>query len=173
MPEPKAEKIEPVAAGASLEKWEPRIIAFLCYWCSYAGADAAGTLRLKYPHNVLIVRVMCSGRVDPELISGAFAQGADGVLVCGCQIGCCHYISGNHKTMARMPLLGRLLVEMGLEPGRFRHEWVSASEGEKFARITNEITEEVRRLGPLNWPGRLHARGVGHGEDLEPWGTPQ
>ena len=107
---------------------------FLCYWCSYTGADNAGTARLKYPPNVDIIRVMCSGRIDPELITTAFARGADGVMVCGCHIGDCHYISGNHKTMARMPLLKRALVELGIEPERFVHEWVSAAEGEKFAR---------------------------------------
>lgn len=156
----------PAAAG-----WEPRIIAFLCYWCSYTGADAAGTARLKYPPNVDIIRVMCSGRIDPELITTAFAHGADGVMVCGCHIGDCHYISGNHKTMARMPLLKRTLVDLGIEPDRFVHEWVSAAEGEKFARLVREVTEQVRRLGPLRWPQRMHERGVGCGMSLEPWGA--
>ena len=96
--------------------WEPRIIAFLCYWCSYTGADTAGTARLKYPPNVDIIRVMCSGRIDPELMTAAFAKGADGVMVCGCHIGDCHYIAGNHKTMARMPLVARTLVQLGIEP---------------------------------------------------------
>src|SRR5512135_1102796 len=107
MPDPKKE------AGGENDRWEPRIIAFLCYWCSYTGADNAGTARLKYPPNVDIIRVMCSGRIDPELVVAAFAGGADGVMVCGCHIGDCHYIEGNHKTMARMPLLGRLLQEFG------------------------------------------------------------
>jgi len=152
------------------ESWEPRIIAFLCYWCSYTGADNAGTARLKYPANVDIIRVMCSGRIDPELITTAFSQGADGVMVCGCHIGDCHYISGNHKTMARMPLLKHTLIELGIEPERFVHEWVSAAEGEKFARLVREVTENVRRLGPLNWPQQMRERGVGHGMDLRPWG---
>jgi F420-non-reducing hydrogenase iron-sulfur subunit len=158
-------------AEADARGWEPRIIAFLCYWCSYTGADNAGTARLKYPPNVDIIRVMCSGRVDPELITTAFARGADGVLVCGCHIGDCHYISGNHKTMARMPLLKRTLVELGIEPDRFVHEWVSAAEGEKFARLVREVTEQVRRLGPLGWPQRMRGRGVGHGMGLAPWGA--
>jgi len=156
---------------APIEKWEPRIIAFLCYWCSYTGADNAGTARLKYPANVDIIRVMCSGRIDAELITTAFARGADGVMVCGCHIGDCHYISGNHKTMARMPLLKRTLVDLGLEPDRFVHEWVSAAEGEKFARLVREVTEQVRRLGPLNWPQKMHERGVGHGMGHGVWGA--
>lgn len=151
--------------------WEPRIIGFLCYWCSYTGADSAGTARMKYPPNVDIVKVMCSGRIDPELITTAFANGADGVMVLGCHIGDCHYISGNHKTMARMPLLRRTLEDFGIEPGRFVFEWVSAAEGEKFARLVRDTVAGVRALGPLDWPGRQRARGVGHGRDLQPWGA--
>lgn len=150
--------------------FEPRIIGFLCYWCSYTGADMAGTARMKYAPNVDIVRLMCSGRIDPDLITSAFAKGADGVLVCGCHIGDCHYMEGNHKTMVRMPLLKRVLVGMGLEPERFRHEWVSAAEGAKFQKLVNEMVEDVRRAGPLDWPGLLRKRGVGHGQDLKPWG---
>jgi len=130
----------------------------------------AGTARMKYPPNVDIIRVMCSGRIDPELVTTAFARGADGVLVCGCHIGDCHYITGNHKTMARMPLLKRILLDLGIEPERFRHEWVSAAEGEKFSKLVAEITEQVRRLGPLDWPGLMRTRGVGHGMDLKAWG---
>jgi F420-non-reducing hydrogenase iron-sulfur subunit len=152
------------------EEWQPRIIGFLCYWCSYTGADGAGTARIQYAPNVDIVKVMCSGRIDPELVTTAFAHGADGVMVCGCHIGDCHYINGNHKTMARMPLLKRLLVDLGIEPERFRHEWVSAAEGQKFAQLVTEMTEQVRKLGPLNWPGIMRRRGVGHGQDLKPWG---
>jgi F420-non-reducing hydrogenase iron-sulfur subunit len=149
--------------------WEPRIVGFLCYWCSYTGADNAGTARMKYAPNVDIIKVMCSGRIDPELITAAFAGGADGVMVLGCHIGDCHYVSGNHKTMARMPLVKRLLADLGVEPERFRHEWVSAAEAEKFSSLVTEMTEQVRALGPLNWPGWMHACGVGHGHDLEPW----
>jgi F420-non-reducing hydrogenase iron-sulfur subunit len=150
--------------------WEPRIIAFLCYWCSYTGADNAGTARLKYPPNVDIIRVMCSGRIDPELIMTAFARGADGVMVCGCHIGDCHYLTGNHKTMARMPIVRQVLADLGIEAERFVHEWVSAAEGEKFARLVRQVTEQVRSVGPLDWPQRMRARGVGHGMDLKPWG---
>jgi F420-non-reducing hydrogenase iron-sulfur subunit len=149
--------------------WEPRIVGFLCFWCSYTGADNAGTARMKYAPNVDIIKVMCSGRIDPELITSAFANGADGVMVLGCHIGDCHYISGNHKTMARMPLVRTLLVDLGIEPQRFRHEWVSAAEGEKFSRLVTEMTEQVRALGPLNWPAWARECGVGHGRDLEPW----
>ncbi|MGD0266030.1 MAG: hydrogenase iron-sulfur subunit [Candidatus Methylomirabilota bacterium] len=156
--------------GPGRTTWEPRIIGFLCYWCSYTGADSAGTARMQYPPNVDIIKVMCSGRIDPELITTAFANGADGVMVLGCHIGDCHYISGNHKTMVRMPLMRRLLAELGLEPERFRHEWVSAAEGEKFSKLVGEMTEQVRALGPLNWPRLLHERGVGHGMDLKAWG---
>jgi F420-non-reducing hydrogenase iron-sulfur subunit len=150
--------------------WEPRIIGFLCYWCSYTGADSAGTARIKYPPNVDVVKVMCSGRIDPELIALAFANGADGVMVLGCHIGDCHYISGNHKTMVRMPLVRGLLADLGIEPARFRHEWVSAAEGEKFSRLVAEMTEQVRGLGPLDWAALARRRGVGHGADLQPWG---
>ncbi len=160
----------PALERAAAPAFEPRIVAFLCQWCSYAGADAAGTARMKYPPNVDIVRLMCSGRVDPELVTAAFAAGADGVLVCGCHPGDCHYISGNHKTMARMPLLRAVLDDLGIEPERFRHEWVSAAEGEKFARLVTDVTERIRPLGPLGWPRRLARRGVGHGFDLGPWG---
>ncbi len=164
---------KPVTAGdcawEQVETFQPRIVAFLCYWCSYTGADSAGTARMKYSPNVDIIKVMCSGRIDPELITTAFARGADGVLVLGCHIGDCHYVSGNHKTMVRMPLLGRVLESLGIEPARFRHDWVSAAEGEKFSRIVTEMTEQVRALGPLNWPKLLHDHGVGHGRDLDPW----
>jgi F420-non-reducing hydrogenase iron-sulfur subunit len=150
--------------------FEPRIIGFLCYWCSYTGADMAGTARMKYAPNVDIMRLMCSGRIDPELITTAFSKGADGVLVCGCHVGDCHYMEGNHKTMVRMPLLKRVLTELGLEPARFRHEWVSAAEGEKFQKLVNEMVADVRALGPLDWPGLMRKHGVGHGTDLKPWG---
>lgn len=167
-----AEQQVPTTAreAAAPAAWEPRIIAFLCYWCSYTGADNAGTARLKYPANVDIIRLMCSGRVDPELIMEAFARGADGVMVCGCHIGDCHYLTGNHKTMARMPIVRQVLADLGIEPERFVHEWVSAAEGEKFAQLVRRVTDQVRRVGPLNWPARMRGRGVGHGMDLKPWG---
>jgi len=168
-----AEKTSGGNGRAKAQAWEPRIVGFLCYWCSYTGADSAGTARMKYAPNVDIIKVMCSGRIDPELITTAFARGADGVMVLGCHIGDCHYVSGNHKTMVRMPLLRRVLEGLGIEPERFRHEWVSAAEGEKFSKLVTEMTEQVRALGPLNWPAVVRGRGVGHGMDLQPWGRGQ
>jgi F420-non-reducing hydrogenase iron-sulfur subunit len=131
-------------------KFEPSIVGFLCRWCSYTGADLAGTSRVKYPPNVTPIRVMCSGRVDPTFILKAFAEGADGVLIAGCHPGDCHYINGNHKTMRRFPLLQKLLAQYGIEAERVRLEWVSASEGERFGEVVKQITEDVRKLGPLN-----------------------
>lgn len=131
------------------ENFEPRIVGFFCNWCSYAGADAAGTSRLKYPPNVRVIRVMCSGRVSPELIIRAFRQGADGVLVMGCHPGDCHYIEGNLRTARRIPVLQRLLSYVGIEPERLRLEWASAAEGDKVARTIAEFTETIRKLGPL------------------------
>lgn len=131
--------------------YEPKIVGFLCTWCSYTGADLAGTSRLKSAWNLRGVRVPCSGRVSPELIMKAFDQGADGVLVLGCHIGECHYDSGNHRTAKRLPILHSLMEFAGLEPERLRLDWVSASEGERFARIVNEFTESVRALGPCGW----------------------
>jgi coenzyme F420-reducing hydrogenase delta subunit/ferredoxin len=131
--------------------YEPKIIGFLCTWCSYTGADTAGISRLKYPANLRAVRVPCSGRVSPELVLRAFEQGADGVLILGCHIGECHYESGNHRTAKRVPALHALLAFTGLEPERLRLDWVSASEGDRFARIVKEFTEVVRALGPARW----------------------
>ena len=131
--------------------FEPKILAFLCNWCSYTGADLAGTARIKYAPNVRVVRVMCSGRVDPTFVIKAFADGADGVLVAGCHPGDCHYIDDNHKTLRRMALLKKLLAEYGIEPGRFRLEWVSAAEGDRWAEVVNSITDEVRKLGPVHF----------------------
>lgn len=129
-------------------EFEPKIVAFLCNWCSYAGADNAGVARIPSPANILPVRVMCSGRVSPEMVLRAFRAGADGVLVLGCHIGDCHYDSGNHRTAKRMPILRRLLGYIGIEPERLRLDWVSAAEGNKFAQVTAEFTETVRELGP-------------------------
>jgi coenzyme F420-reducing hydrogenase delta subunit/ferredoxin len=131
--------------------FEPKIIAFLCTWCSYTGADTAGIARLKSPANIRAIRVPCSGRVAPEWIMKAFDQGADGVLVLGCHIGECHYESGNHRAAKRIPVLQELMAYTGLEPERLRLDWVSASEGERFSRITSEFTEAVRALGPVQW----------------------
>lgn len=137
--------------------FEPKIVGFLCNWCSYTGADLAGTSRIKYQPNVRVIRVMCSARVDPAFVVDALRQGADGVLICGCHPGDCHYSEGNYKTMRRYPLLKRLLAAYGIEPGRVRLEWVSASEGQRFADIVNEMTEQVRALGPCRVRQTLEA----------------
>ena len=129
--------------------YEPKIIGYLCTYCSYPGADLAGTSRLKYPPNVNVIRVLCSGRVSPELIIRTFREGADGVLVAGCHFGDCHFISGNHRTAKRIPVLKKILENVGIEPERLRLEWVSASEGEKFAKVVEEFTETVRGLPPI------------------------
>jgi F420-non-reducing hydrogenase iron-sulfur subunit len=131
------------------ESFEPRIVAFLCNWCSYAGADNAGVARMQSPANVLPIRVMCSGRVSPEMVLRAFRSGADGVLVLGCHIGDCHYIDGNHRTAKRMPLVRNLLGYIGVNPDRLRLDWVSSAEAPKFAQVTREFVETVRALGPL------------------------
>jgi F420-non-reducing hydrogenase iron-sulfur subunit len=139
------------------ETFEPRILGVLCTWCSYSGADAAGSARLTYPPNVKVVRVMCTGRVDPTFLISSLADGFDGVLVCGCHPGDCHYVNGNCKAVARMELLGRMLGGLGIEPERVRLEWVSASEGARYAEIVAEMTEQVRALGPLVWHGQRKA----------------
>jgi F420-non-reducing hydrogenase iron-sulfur subunit len=128
--------------------WEPRILAFLCNWCSYAGADLAGTSRLQYPPNVRVIRVPCSGRVNPIFIVEALRQGADGVLVSGCHPGDCHYLSGNYFARRRFALLQRYLEYLGIAPGRVQFSWVSASEGARFAEVVTKVTEDVRALGP-------------------------
>jgi len=132
----------------NITEFQPKIVGFLCNWCSYAGADLAGVSRIQYPPTIRIIRVMCSGRIDPTFVLEAFKDGADGVLVTGCHPGDCHYLSGNFKTLRRMLLLKKLLAQFGLEPERLRVEWVSASEGDRFATIVNDLTEEIKRLGP-------------------------
>jgi F420-non-reducing hydrogenase iron-sulfur subunit len=129
--------------------FEPQILCFACNWCSYAGADLAGVSRIQYPPNIRIIRVMCSGRIDPTFVLKAFHEGIDGVLICGCHFGDCHYIDGNHKTARRVPLLKKLLGQLGIEEERVRLEWVSASEGDRFASIVKDTTEQIRRLGPF------------------------
>lgn len=126
----------------------PKIVAFLCNWCSYAGADLAGVSRIQYPPSIRIVRVMCSGRIEPVFILEAFKNGADGVLVAGCHPGDCHYLSGNFKAQRRVLLLRKVLENLGLEPERLRLDWVSASEGDKFAILVENMTEEISKLGP-------------------------
>ena len=128
-------------------KWEPRIIAFLCNWCSYAGADLAGIGRLQYPPNVRIIRVPCSGRINPYFIIKSLQHGVDGVLVSGCHPGDCHYISGNLVARRRFAILKRILEFAGVEKGRVQFTWISAAEGERFSQVIKEVTEEVRALG--------------------------
>jgi len=131
-----------------MTEFKPRIVGFLCNWCSYAGADLAGVSRIQYPSTLRIVRVMCSGRVDPIFIIEAFRSGADGVLVAGCHPGDCHYLAGNYKAERRVVMLKKLLEQFGVEPERLRLDWVSASEGDRFARIIKDMTEEIRKIGP-------------------------
>ncbi len=138
--------------------FEPKIIAFLCNWCSYAGADLAGGSRRQYPANVLPVRVMCSGTVSPLHILKAFQTGADGVLVTGCHLGECHYLKGNYMTAKRLPAVRALLGFIGISPERLRLEWVSASEGEKFASVVADFTEQIRKLGPSPLKGTKDGR---------------
>ena len=132
----------------SEQEFEPVIIAFCCNWCSYAGADLAGTSRLQYPANVRIVRVMCSGMVHPNVVMNALTKGADGVIICGCHPGDCHYLEGNLKAEKRAEAIKLLLEDFGLEQERFRLEWVSASEGGRFAQVMTEMVENVRAVGP-------------------------
>ena len=128
--------------------FEPRIIAFCCNWCSYAGADLAGGMRLKYAPNVLPIRVMCSGRISPHFVIKAFQEGADGVLITGCHIGDCHYLKGNFLAKKRVAMMQELLKFTGISPDRLRIEWVAGSEGPKWARLVDEFTETIRGLGP-------------------------
>jgi len=132
-----------------LEEFNPRIVGFLCNWCAYSGADLAGVSRLKTSPNIRIIRTMCSGRVDPSFILKAFQLGADGVLVAGCHFGDCHYIEGNFKTMRRIEMLKMILPQFGIHPDRLRLEWISAAESEKYAKVSFEFTEQIRKLGPL------------------------
>jgi F420-non-reducing hydrogenase iron-sulfur subunit len=130
------------------EEFEPKILAFCCNWCSYAGADLAGVSRLQYPPNIRIIRVMCSGMVHPNLIIDALTKGIDGVIMCGCHPGDCHYMEGNLKAEKRAEAINLMLEDFGLEEERFRLEWVSASEGPRFAQVMKEMVETIRELGP-------------------------
>jgi coenzyme F420-reducing hydrogenase delta subunit len=138
MEEPKLEQKE----------FEPVILAFCCNWCSYAGADLAGTGRLEYPTNVRVIRVMCSGRIDPTFILSAFRWGADGVLITGCHPGDCHYVQGNYMMERRFAFLKEAMGHLGIEPERLRLEWISAGEGEKFAALIRDTTRRIREMGP-------------------------
>jgi len=145
------------------EKFEPLIIGFTCNWCSYRAADLAGTSRIKYPPNVRLIRLMCSGRLDPTFIFKALASGADAVMITGCHPGECHYIEQNYKALRRYLLIRRILAQLGIEPERVKLVWASAAEGLYLAQEITKFTEEVRALGPLNWP----KNGGFHGEGLE------
>jgi F420-non-reducing hydrogenase iron-sulfur subunit len=129
--------------------FEPNIIGFLCNWCSYAGADKAGGMQATYPHNVQVIRVMCSGRVDPQFILSALVKGADGVIILACHPGDCHYKEGNCRALQRHAMLSLMLEQFGVEKERLRLDYVSAGEGEKFGRVVREMVESVRELGPF------------------------
>lgn len=130
--------------------FEPRIVAFFCNWCTYTGADLAGTSRMTYAPNARVIRVMCSGRIDPQFVMAAFREGADGVLIGGCHPGDCHYQEGNYKALRRFTLLKRLVNGMGIEDKRLRLEWISASEGDRVQKVMNEMAADLKQLGPLN-----------------------
>ncbi|MEW6616247.1 MAG: hydrogenase iron-sulfur subunit [Thermodesulfobacteriota bacterium] len=129
-------------------KWEPKVVGFLCHWCSYAGADLTGSARLEYPHNIRIIRVPCSGRIDPMFILMALQNGLDGVLVSGCHPGDCHYQSGNFHARRKFAVTRKLLEYVGIEPERVQFSWVAASEGPKMAQVVKEFVEGVRKVGP-------------------------
>ena len=139
----------------SKENWTPRIVAFFCNWCTYTAADLAGVSRLKYAANIRVIRLMCSGRVDPQFIMQALASGADGVLIGGCHPNDCHYVEGNYKMLRRFRLLKRMLNDMGIEEQRVRLEWISAAEGEKVKRVVNEMVDQISKLGPLHMPEKF------------------
>jgi F420-non-reducing hydrogenase iron-sulfur subunit len=147
---PKADVME---QAETENAYEPKIVAFCCNWCSYAGADLAGTSRLQYPPNVRIIRVMCSGRVDPAFVLRAFELGADGVIVAGCHPADCHYINGNEKTALRGDFLETFLEEAGIESQRFKVEWIAGSEGSKFATVIKKMVSDLERLGPIGMEG--------------------
>ena len=137
--------------------WTPRIVAFFCNWCTYTAADLAGVSRLKYAPNIRVIRVMCSGRVDPQFILEALAKGADGVLIGGCHPNDCHYAEGNYKCLRRFQLLERMMGDLGIEKDRLRLEWISAAEGEKIKNVVNDMVDKLIRLGPLNLPRKQAA----------------
>jgi F420-non-reducing hydrogenase iron-sulfur subunit len=143
----------------STQTFEPTIIAFLCNWCSYRAADLAGTSRMKYAPNVRMIRVMCSGRVDPAFVLKAFELGADGVMIAGCHPGECHYLEQNYKAMRRYSMLKHALRSFGMEDERVRLQWASAAEGAQLAAAIDEMVDQVRKLGPLNWPANWQENG--------------
>lgn len=131
-----------------MKDWQPKIIAFLCNWCSYAGADLAGVSRIQYPPNIRVVRIPCSGRINPLFVLKSLQNGYDGVLISGCHPGDCHYLTGNYFARRKFAILKTVLEFVGIEPGRVQFSWVSAGEGEKFAEVVKKVTETVKKLGP-------------------------
>ncbi len=138
-----------------MNEFQPKIVAFVCNWCSYAGADSAGGQKLQYPANVKLIRVMCSGRVDPQFVMKSFKDGADGVMVLGCHPGDCHYRNGNRKTYKRFTLFAAMLSQFGIDADRFLLDWVAAGEAKKFAEVANAMTEKVKKLGQLVLAGHV------------------
>ena len=132
-----------------MTNFEPNVVGFLCNWCSYAGADSAGSRKLSYPSCFTVVRTMCSGRVEPQMVLKAFAEGADSVAIFGCHPGDCHYREGNKRALARYVLLKQMMADLGIEPERLWLEWISASEGAKFVDVVNKIVADARAMGPL------------------------
>ena len=145
------------------KQFEPVIVGFLCNWCSYRAADLAGTARIQYAPNMRPIRVMCSGRVDPQFVLKALREGADGVMIAGCHPGECHYVEGNIKTLRRFILLKKMLAQLGIEEERVQLIWASASEGIVLAEAVNRMTEQIRALGPLHWQEKVLGGGNGHG----------
>ncbi len=143
------------ASTSATGGWSPRIVAFFCNWCTYTAADLAGVSRMKYAANARVIRLMCSGRVDPQFIVDALTKGADGVLIGGCHPNDCHYAEGNYKCLRRFEMIKRLLKAMGVEEERVRLEWISAAEGEKVKRVVNEMVDTVKQLGPLGLPQKF------------------
>jgi len=140
---------------ATAGSWSPRIVAFFCNWCTYTAADLAGVSRMKYASNTRTIRLMCSGRVDPQFVLDALAREADGVLIGGCHPGDCHYVEGNYKMLRRFQLLRRMLSDMGIAEQRVRLEWISAAEGDKVKTVINQMTEQIKALGPLDMPQKF------------------
>ena len=137
------------------QEWQPKIVAFFCNWCTYTAADLAGVSRIKHAPNIRVIRVMCSGRVDPQFILDSFAKGADGVLIGGCHPGDCHYQEGNYKCLRRFQLLKRVVNSLGIEKERLRLEWISASEGDKVRLVVNDMVANIKTLGPLSLPKKF------------------
>ncbi len=158
---------ESTTTNQAATEFQPRIVAFFCNWCTYTAADLTGVTRASYAPNVRVIRVMCSGRIDPQFVVAAMREGADGVLIGGCHPGDCHYIEGNYKALRRFKMLKRVLQSMGIEDKRVRLEWIAASEGEKVQRVINEMTAEIKELGPLHLAPMPKPNGEAHADDTE------